>query len=653
MTTAITQGVQQDHHTDAVALAQSVIARAAANSKATTQLLHRVMDGNLPGVNAQDFQRDNRIHVKDGSLFVSPYLVVHPRELAPENEPTLKAKLNLTYSINNPHFYESNDRAAIALNLGQLLPVSLKATESKLLDSIKKYNAQVEGGPDAELTRQVADKHAPFAAIVRDAVEQPAKDPVGMETLKNGLSMYLLMREKVTRAGFKNKLTTYVTRKGTPDQVLADLAEKTGVAPLTIREAALKGGVDGVGQALGLEQSFVDEVKQITDYAAQHDFSYNAVRHWHLGRQLPEGANASLQEKVAIGQEARVLHTIDTLRREARQHFDVPDAIKTQEKQVADALMLTEPVQRALMHKLGYEVCYTPEVNADAIAFFPGIYGLHRKSANNKNDIGGTYRIYFSGHGDMKASHRTLVHEVAHNLWPAEFSAEEQKKIDALAKSDAVRLEQLNKILTQDFGAFDKLVRAYKAGNAQEQAAVSAAAQERYAPFGVSIDANVLGHLRDAHDLKYLVKHATETLSEEGIRYTRSNYDSPTERFREMISRFAELKQVELRGEPQLLQFVAPGMNAIWENHYLPHLERVYQRVAAKEAAGTSSMAREEAAVAPVATPKVEERPRAPLTNADISPVPENRVLGSSIAHTPQTIAALNVLNAQGVQSFR
>ena len=90
-------------------------------------------------------------------------------------------------------------------------------------------------------------------------------------------------------------------------------------------------------------------------------------------------------------------------------------------------------------------------------------------------------------------------------------------------------------------------------------------------------------YMRDAQDFKFMVRHANDTLSVEGARYTTSGYDSPEERFREVISRFAELKQVEYRSEPQLLHFLAPGLDQVWEAHYIPHLNRVYHAIGPQE----------------------------------------------------------------------
>lgn len=612
-------------------------------------------DNDAPGADPMDFVRANRIHVEHGSLFVDPYLVVHPRELDPKNEAQLRDKLHLTYSINNPSFYEAPERVAVALNLGQLAPVSMQAKRSKLLDEVKKFNGQVDNGTDAGLMQQASDKRAPFNAIVRDTLENPAVDPVGMELLKNGLSIYLLLREKLTQNHFLQPLTDYVTRSNTPDQVLHDLADNIGVSPQQVREAALNGGVEGVGQLLGLDPKYVADVKQLSEYASQHDFGYNIVEHWHLGRQLM-GIEAPLNQKLDTGRNARIDAKISEYRGKVRHYYDAPEPIKAEEQRIArEDMSVLEPIQRKLMFALGYEICNTPENTADAIAFHKGVYGLHRKAANDLSAIDGTYRIYYSGHGSREKSVGTLAHEVAHNFWPSYFSTEEVAQIDALANKDADRFSRLQRLMDKDFDAFEKLLGAYHAGNAQEKQAVLATANEQLGQYGLKFD-DLFPFLVDAKSFRLLVWDAGDVLHVEGGRYNRSGYDTPQERFREVISRYAEMRQVSHRDQPAVLEFVAPALTQIWNEHYIPHLERVYADVMAHKS-GKTGVSGVNAAIADNLStivrpandqhPKVEERVTPVAVNgthAETSDTPRAQVLANSVALSPQAIAGLDAL---------
>lgn len=619
-------------------------------------------DNPAAGSDGMDFVRANRIHVEHGSLFVDPYLVVHPRELDPKNEAQLRDKMHLTYSINNPSFYEAPERVATALNLGQLVPISLGAKRSKLLDEVKKFNGQVDSGADAGLMQQAGDKRAPFNAIVRDTLENPEVDPVGIELLKNGLSIYLLLREKLTQNHFLNPLTDYVERSNTPDQVLHDLADNIGVTPQQVREAALKGGVEGVGELLGLDPQYVADVKKLSDYASQHDFGYNIIEHWHLGRQLM-GIDAPLNQKLDTGMNARIDAKISEYRGRVRHYYDVPDPIKNEEARIAhDDMSVLEPIQRKLMFALGYEICHTPENTADSIAFHKGVYGLHRKAANDLSDIDGTYRIYYGGHGTRQGSVGTLAHEVAHNFWPSYFSKDEVAKIDQLANADADRFNKLQRMMDKDFDAFEKLLGAYHAGNVQEKQAVLATANEQLSQYGVKFD-DLFPFLVDAKSFRFMVWDAGDVLHVEGGRYNRSGYDTPQERFREVVSRYAEMRQVSQRHQPAVLKFIAPGLNEVWEQHYIPHLERVYQDVLLHKSGKTGVSGVNIAIADNVSTivqpanddqPKVKDTVKptgTPLdgAHAESSAAPRNQVMANSVALSADTFAGLRAIKDMGI----
>ena len=69
--------------------AEQSAARAAAAPSVRSNDSSVVVPATAPGVNAQDFVKSDRVHIKYGSLFIDPYLVIHPHELAPEREPAL------------------------------------------------------------------------------------------------------------------------------------------------------------------------------------------------------------------------------------------------------------------------------------------------------------------------------------------------------------------------------------------------------------------------------------------------------------------------------------------------------------------------------------------------------------------------------------
>lgn len=617
------------------------------------------------------FIAGNRIHVQHGSLFLDPYLVVHPRELAAGGEAKLKEKLKLTFSLNNPSFYESVQRLPIALNLASLLPVSLESKRSELMKTIEQFNREVKTNSDGDLARTAADRMRPFNAIARDFSGAGESDAVGMETLKSGLTFYLVLREALTRKGYLNRLTDYVRHDQTADQILTSLQDKTGVTSESVMEAARTGGIPGVARALGIDDAYLREVGDLVDRASRREFSYNMIEHWHIGRQLLAGRNASLDDKIAVGMERRMLDTMQQLKAKAKGQTDVPPSVKEKEQWVADGLKMLPPIQRQLLWDLGYEIGYTDDITADKISFHPNVYGLHRQTKDNLADLRGTYRIYFAGKGDTELSRRTLVHEVTHNLWPNLFTPKDIEAIDTLANRDRMRLKSITSVLEKQFDTFKGFVDAYHARGAspQQQQAVLQQANQY---FGSTLGdvSGLIAENKDAFTVLHMTQHANDRLHIDGKLYKQSGYHGAQERFREVISRFSELRYVRLREQPQLMQFIAPNLSQVYDQYYLPHLEKLHMQImhgpAPAVAGHTAAVtADNEPTKVPVPGP---EQPQ-PATQGKRIDIPGGRqetvaaeeashqasknpsvlLMGGEGAGAERQLAALQVLNTMGV----
>ncbi|OYW08697.1 MAG: hypothetical protein B7X34_08165, partial [Acidobacteriia bacterium 12-62-4] len=341
-----------------------------------------------------------------------------------------------------------------------------------------------------------------------------------------------------------------------------------------------------VGAVLGLGDRFVDEMIAMAEDASQHEFSNNRIDNWILGMGQT-GLDAPMQQKLDNGLQMRIDNTVKHLQAQVNGNFEVPKPIHDEEIRVAKMLDYLAPVQRQSMFELGYEIAYTPDYLADKIAHFSDIFGLNRKTSNNPTDLVGTYRVYVSGHGNTEDCAATFVHECAHNFWPAEFSPEEVAAMDQRIESDAVHIQKLHDFLNDvtlnqygqtPFEEFVKLHAAYKAGSPEAKPAVIAEANKLLSPTGLTVD-GIFPHLSDPLRLKLMTDRAYNDLRIEGKKYKDGGYNDIPSRMREMISRFAELKQVRLHGEPELLNFIAPGMDDVFDHYYLPHLERVVQKL--------------------------------------------------------------------------
>jgi hypothetical protein len=556
------------------------------------------------GMNAVDFVRAHRVHVEGNSKFVDPYLVVHPFLLDPKNDAALQQHVRSIFALNAPWFFgNADDKESKVFNaLTSIVPISAAAAHDTLIQKVTDFNTRVDSGRDAKLARAVDDKKAPFSSMVRERMTPTPPSPTQIDARKNGLTMMLLLQQKLKQQGFSEPLANYVYRLETADQVLFSLSDKLGVTPLQMREAAL-GGIDGVVKLLNLSPKYVADVKALVDYVTPLHFSANVVKNWMEGHALkPE---ASLADQLAAGLEARVATTISTLRTQQNGHYETPAAIAKQELDFAElTINALEPVQRVMLYKIGANLCTTSQMQADTMAKYKNINGLNRTLANDPAALG-SRNIYVGANDNLQARMRTAVHEVAHNLWVSQFSREEQSRIDHLIVSDTERFYALEQMMQTKFTEFKNLVNAYKAGTPEEQKAIAAST----ATLGVDAQGKpliagvMLGYIADPVLFRALVDEAQRKWTIEGERYVRNGtaYDGTDGRMAEIISRFAEVKQVTMREQPELLHYLAPGLDDFWEQHYIPHLERVYASRAAEKI--TVPDAAKAADVAPVTAP--------------------------------------------------
>lgn len=523
------------------------------------------------------FVTDNRVHVQHGSSFADTFLVVHPRELTPQNEAKLKAKLYRTYSMDDPPFYAFRPRAQIAVQLAGLVPISKEAKQSTLLKDIQKLAKQAETGKDPDAAELDNRQEHPFDALIKEAMKQPDKDPSAVEMLSNGLALYIIFSEALRQKGYADPLSSYVKRMGHSQNILAELQDKLGVRPEDVMKAARSaegtGGVEAVASLLGVSNGFVSEVKDLTKYAADHRFSMNAVEHWAIGRAQPGMQAATLDQKLEAGKLARINGKIQGLRGQAAGRFDVPDDIKATETKIASAFKLLPPVLTELLYELGLEIAYTPEFTVDAIAPGSHAYGFHRKVTNKPGDTYGLYHLYLSAKEGAESFNRLVAHEAHHLLIPTAFSAEDRAAVDALAKQDIDRLTAMKAVLDQWQSA---------STDAEKQKAVDTL-HTQFGADGKSFEA-ALGD-KQILTLYNLVQESYDRLQIESQFFNKIAYDSPESKFYEIISRYAELRCVRFIDDPKLLEFVVPGMTQIYDNYYIPHLEKQLTQIKAEKQA--------------------------------------------------------------------
>ncbi|MCI5048840.1 MAG: hypothetical protein MRY32_00700, partial [Rickettsiales bacterium] len=188
---------------------------------------------------ADQFRTENRIHMKYGSRFTQDhYIVVHPREMHPENESRLAAKFIKHYTIPTISFFNFNPRGQVAAQLATLVPVSYEAKQQSLSKRLLDVYTESKTGQDKETAELSGKREAPFDSMVRNYLETADHDPEQREYTTNALAIYLLMNEALSLRGYHKEASSYVRNPVDVDTILAQLSPLLDVKPNEVVKAA-------------------------------------------------------------------------------------------------------------------------------------------------------------------------------------------------------------------------------------------------------------------------------------------------------------------------------------------------------------------------------------------------------------------------------
>lgn len=591
------------------------------------------------GFDTQKFITDNRIHVEHGSLILQsdPLLPLHPRELAPENEPRLRAKIKRAFTTENYDFFKDHTRAAISSALAGLIPISASTKEAELGRGITDWLKQLETGKDAGLTKKEEKLATPFKAVIDHYLEKPEQRPANIEFSKNALGMYLLMEEALREHGYRGSIIPFAKEVGTAEGLVAKLSSHLGFDTRQFLDTAGKEGLDGIGKLLGVDETFVRDVKKLGAYLEDHKFSANAVANWQIGRKMPGMKNAGIAEQIEAGLESRVNAKIMSSRMAVQHRYEVPEPIQQTEQKIAGMMKFLPPELAETLYLLGTEIAFTPETTLKPIADVPA-YGFHRRITEHPDDVKGIYQIFLSGKHNAEEAVRVLVHEAHHLMIPGQFSPQGIALVDGLAKHDMMRLKAL-KELTDSWMTGDDATKA-QVVNTLNRPEFSIGGKKFSDCIGQAEMLTFYTQVQGAYDW---LQGDSETYHRSG--YAGNDGNSPMS---EIIPRYAELRYVRQREHPEMLSYIVPGMTVSYEQIYLPHVREQLQdlraQAAAEEAsrvpaAATTAMPQKkptEGAEAPAPqTVPVTSRPVGAATTIEASTA---QLQGMLYGHTPQTM---------------
>ena len=550
----------------------------------TQGMPYAVLAANQPAVAQESpfdvnaFLQNHQLHVQKGSLIdpKDPLLVVHRDDVRPENEPALRAKIHNAYTMDYPSLFSDSNKSPIIEKLASLVPLDIKTKEAVVARQMVDILEQQRTGVDPKAARALDDVSKPFAAVIREYHEDD-KDlklrPDVVEQAKNGIGLYLVLEEALRARGYKEEPYQLDERSQTADALLVRMGRHLGVDVPKIKESAALGGVDGVGRLLGVSDDYLSSVHRLTNHLADHHFSANATQSWKVGGMADGMQMAGVQERIDAGLRMREQAKLQELQQNPQSlGVDTP-YVRDSEQLVLAAMRALPPALAESLYRIGTDVVYTPELTVDAVS--PGMqaYGFHRRVTHNPDDVQGVQQIFVAGKHDMEEFKRVVVHEAHHLVFPNQFSEPLIQAVDGLTKADKERLGKLRDVMNA----------WHKGDEPTRQQAWQRLNSEEFAVNGKPL-AQALGgaSLDTFHNM---VEHAHERLQIESDTYHKGGYSSPQSRFQEINSRYAELRYVRLKDNPEMLQFIVPNTTAIYEQIYMPHVEKQLQALRSRDAA--------------------------------------------------------------------
>lgn len=509
------------------------------------------------------FQKDNRIHVENGSDFTDDhYLMVHPKELLPQNERRLSAKILKYYSIPSPHFLSSPPRMHVALALAEDISISLGAKQQSLMKKWHELYLEGKTGQDQEQAEEMARRQAPFNSLVESYTKVPDIDPAGEEALKQACALYLMINEALARHGYKEEAALHVPMANA-DAMLVKLGQMIGFKADEFHDAAESHGLQGVADLLKLDTRTVDDIRNLVDYAADKQFSDNIFMSWMNGHADPAMHGKPVEEILMKGLTQRVAQTIQGLRTMYTGQTELPAKAQRDTDRMEAALRHLPKELAELLYLNGTEFAFADAPSVQVIdGRAPGAIAFHHSIPFEPGSPYGARQVFVASRTNQAEFDAVVTHESHHVFYPLQFNVAERQQVDALIKQGGERLNGER--------GLQALMRSWNEAQTDSQrSAVIAELEERFLPKGKHLS-DVLGaksmesFMRDVDDASRNLDPASNMLT----RY----YPNVESRTAELISRYAELKYVRMKDFPEVLDVIAPEMGKVYDEYFMRHV---------------------------------------------------------------------------------
>lgn len=511
------------------------------------------------------FLRDNRIHIEDQSHFLpNNYLMIHPKELAAEQQQRTFAKLVKHMTLPAPSFLGVYPRNAVMFSLASFLPISKESHLESLKQEALKLEQMDQTGIHPDAQEQIDRYQSPFQANIKMRHEAPHIDPKDSEVMQSAITLYLVINEALTAQGRPKEPAAYVSNLRSADGVLGDISKKLSMSMSEFVELAQTKGVDGIAEKLGVAAPLLAEIKQVASIAAEHHYAENVIENWDVGRRLPGMEARSVDEKMAIGVLQRAGGTLQYLQHTIAQDAPVPEDISKMEQRILAVLReWPKEIQEALYYG-GAELAFTSEPSLGSI--FPqhptalGVQPFHPFEVGGTDGLKQIRNSNANSRGYLRIINQ---HEGNHFIDPKTLGEDGVKTLETAIHNDAKRLNALR----------DALDDWYIAPEA-ERPAIERKIDEQFRVNNLSLaqatgkaGPNPVGLER----MLDLVDDALDNLDFNSTTLTRG-YAIPELRAEEVIPRFSERLHIKLKDNPALLGFMCPELMVAYHDTYLTHI---------------------------------------------------------------------------------
>lgn len=528
----------------------------------------------------QQFLASRQLHIQNNSLYDTkdPLLFVHPDDLKPENQAALQDKITHAYTMEYPTFFHDSAKKVVGVALADIVPLSLeseKAVAARKAMNVMLYQTK---GISPELAQELQDQEKPFSAVIADYLDEKKDDhrrPEFIEKSKNAVGMYLVVERALKDRGYAGKPSDFISAAGSADGIVSRLAEKFGMTSVEFTQTAQLGGYEGLGRKLGVNEAYLGEVKRLNNYLSDHHFSANAIQSWKAGGELAGMEFAGVQERIAVGQTQRVATKMRELAAQPVNAF-TPQAVRDDEQKMLAAMRLAPNELAETLYLLKTDMAYTPEYNTRA--FSPNMnntWGYHWHVTNQPDDIDGVRQIVISATNNAENFQRTVVHEMHHLAFPNRYTKQEIDTVDALTNADSARLSAMMDLRKEWLDAGPNQAARQQVWNKLNS--------PEFSVNGMTLQAALGG--RDINGFFNRLDEAHGVLRVDSERFARSGYSSRESRFKEINSRYSEMRYVSMADDAALLQFIVPNTTAIYEQLYMPKVQEQLTELRAREGA--------------------------------------------------------------------